>query len=112
MNPAPTNDPYYRPRAVIFIPDTGAIEAAARCMAFVRRHRYHLVGTVTGSWEKAQEAIRDTGAQVLVIDQRGHMPADAEPRLEVVAEQDRPMAGRNQSRIHRRTRVIRPGGAE
>lgn len=112
MNPVPTNDPYYRPRAVIYIPDASALEACARCMAYVRQNRYHLVGTVTGCWAKAQEAIRDTGAQVLIIDQRGHMPADAEPRLEVVAERQRSAGGRNQSRVHRRTRVIRPGAAE
>lgn len=108
MNPAPTNDPYYRPRAVIFIPNTDALEAGARCLDHVQRRRFHLVGTVT-DYDEARRYLEDGRADVMVMDRPDDVPPTTRRQFEFAAQWT---PGRNQGRVHRRTRVIRPSAAE
>lgn len=90
-------------KAVIFVQATTDFEAASRCLQHCQVRRYEVVGIVSGDWQAAARVLRDGLAGVLVVDNRADIPPDAEPRLEIVAEEPTPAVE------HRRTRPVRRG---
>jgi hypothetical protein len=96
--------PHQRPqRAVIFIPDAGAIDAADRCSDLGEAHHLQVVGVIVGDWAAVLAMLRDGTVTVVIADRRDDLPADREPRIEIVADQPPPL-GRRTARTSRITR--------
>lgn len=98
-------------QAVIFVSETNAIDASARCMQHCQLNEYDVIGVVARDWDAVAQMLRDGRAGVLVIDSRTDLPVDAEPRMEVVAEVAPPTPRQRRTRIIRRTITRRGGGA-
>lgn len=76
-------DHYGLPRAIVYMPDAGDIAAVSRCVEYVKRAGYRLVGIVT-EWPAVERMLAEGTAVVAVVDRRADIPLD--PRLHVVAE--------------------------
>ncbi|HZN72441.1 MAG TPA: hypothetical protein VFC00_12290 [Micromonosporaceae bacterium] len=76
--------------AVIWLPDIPDADAwLARCLAYVERMGYHLIGIVEeskgGRWRDASRLAFDERA-VLVVGDLAHLPTDRLPRVEFVTQ--------------------------
>jgi hypothetical protein len=91
-------------RAVIYVPEGQFDPHADRCMDYLQKRGYQFQGLIRGDWAEAVRMMGDGETSVVLVSTDQHLPADRKPRVEVVADQPTE-AG------HRRTRIIRRGGA-
>lgn len=93
--------------AVIFVPAAHLAAFASTCFDYCTTRHYEVIGLVTTTWEAAAAMLLNRSAGVIVVATANYLPADHEPRVEVVAEQQHVAPVRQ----HQRTRVIRRGAA-
>ncbi|MDG4810759.1 hypothetical protein O7634_28725 [Micromonospora sp. WMMD1120] len=76
--------------AVVWVPaDLEPPEpAVAMCVAHVRRHAYRSAGVIRAPWETVEQMMVDGEVDVVVIADRGHLPPDRSPRIEVAGTPD------------------------
>lgn len=93
--------------AIIFVPEGQFDPHASRCMRYCQQRGYDVAGVVTGNWEAAADMLRDGRADAVVVSRPDHLDPHRSPRVEIVAEGDRPehdqQAGRPE---HRRPRPL------
>lgn len=89
--------------AIVFALTQHLITDADRCINYCLAHGYDMVGVVKDDWARAIEYLTTGVASVLVVASTDHIPPDATPRIEVVA--DAPPA--HPGPAHERTRMVR-----
>lgn len=104
--------------AIVFVMSNHLITDADRCIKYCLARGYHMVGVIKDDWMAAMDMLHDGRAEVLVIADPQHLPADRAPRVEYVAFEDphatdhapgAPRSARNQRT--ERTRVVRRNAA-
>lgn len=95
-------------RAIIYIPSDAFEPHASMCMQYCEARGYTFEGLVRDDWPAVQRMFDNDEASVAIVSEFKHLDPNRKPRVEVVADQ--PPAGQEELPIHRRTRIIRPGG--
>lgn len=84
-----------RLQAVIFVPDLVDVERwVLACHEHCDAHGYQVTGLVVGDWGEVVRYTCEGQAQVIVVGDRGYLPPDRIPRVEV--------AGHGRIRLTRR----------
>jgi hypothetical protein len=80
-------------RAIIYCPSSASTaRCLRRCRQYCTEAGYSLVAEVddgTGGWRYVMVLVARGMADIIVVDDRTHLPPDRTPRLEVVSEQER-----------------------
>lgn len=92
-------------RAIIYAADPSDLEAVDRCMRYVQRNGFRLVGIVQ-EWPVVESMLADDAAEYVVVDRRTDIPVD--PRVRIAADEpadERPNPRRpaRSSRLNRRS---------
>jgi len=93
--------------AIVFVATQYLLTDAHRCINHCIAHGYHMVGLVKDDWGKAMEYLHEGKASVLVIADPEHLDPDREPRIEIVADEEKPPADPTGRQI-RTSRITRP----
>jgi len=85
-------------RAIVFVRSDDFDSHATRCTLYAEEHGYELAGVVTDDWGAVLRMFKSGAADVAIISEESHLPAERKPRLEVVA-------GAAPEKWERRTRI-------
>lgn len=93
-------------KSIVFIPDADSHRWMMACAQYCAVRHYEIVAVVH-AWADAIRMIQDGRATVLVTGRPDHLPPDRMPRVEFVADDNKPTVV---SSAHRRP-IRRPRGA-
>ncbi len=76
-------------QAILFVPFIGPPASRWRdvCAVYCARKKYRVIAVVS-AWADVIAMTQSGHATVVVVGERGHLPPDREPRLEVVTEEN------------------------
>lgn len=88
-------------RAVVFVRSDEFDPHATRCTIFCEEQGWEFYGLIVDDWDEAQRMYDEREADVIVVSEESHLPADRTPRIVVVANVA-DHHGRERTRIIRR----------